>query len=269
MFNPKNVAAWSLGVAISAAVVSGISVWTAISALEKAESTNKLANQVNDALGRVKPWAFSREVLAAEVGSKVVSEPDAGAAAPTQDIPAPRDAERRYGSPSAQFTLVEFSDFECSFCKEYSQVPKALVDGSRGNISVIFKHVPVHGEASRKAAFAAECAGHLGGNDAFFKMADAIFEDTRGNGNGTKNPLAVIADSIGLNGRELARCVDSDLYFEKVKSDFKEAVALDVKVTPTTVVRHNPTGKQTVVTGAVTPADLIKAMTELVAGTKK
>ena len=60
--------------------------------------------------------------------------------------------------------------------------------------------------------------------------------------------------------------MDSEDFYEKVKSDFQEAIALDIKQTPTTVVRHNPTGKQVILAGAVSPEEVLKTMTQIVQG---
>lgn len=260
-----------LGASVAALGLSLLSLYMVAHVTHESAQAVSRVDQLASEVARVKPWAYSQSELASAVslvGAVPAALIDPALSNEATSEPIEPDLIRRYGDVSAQFTLVEYSDFECGFCKEFFQVPKALVDGSRGNISVVFKHVPVHGDASRKQAFAAECAADQGGNDAFFRMADAIFDQTRGNGSGTKFPLAAIADEIGLNGRELSRCIDKGIYFEKVKADFKEAMALSVKVTPTTVVRHNPTGKQVVIVGAVPPADLLKAMSELVAGAK-
>lgn len=254
--------------ALFATALGGTALWK----LSSVESLSQTAKEVSDEalakFSRVKPWAMSRDELATALqDAKIIGTLSGSTPAPVQEAPVVADmGERRYGDPAAQFTFIEYSDFECPYCKTFAPVPRALVDGSRGNISLIFKHVPIHGEASRKAAFAAECAAQQGGNDAFYKMSDSIFENTQSNGNGTRQPLAALASSIGLNGPKLSRCIDDNVFFEKVKGDFKEAVDLGVKVTPTTVVRYNKTNQSVTITGAVTPNDLLQAMGQLVKG---
>lgn len=272
MAKPNIVIISTFAASIAALALSASALYMTALSGTSVETDSARVDQLASDVARIKPWAYSRTELSSAVGQ--LGQVPVPALDPTQ---APAnvvsevrdDMVRRYGDASAQFTLTEYSDFECSFCKDFFQVPKALVDGSRGNISVVFKHVAVHGEASRKEAFAAECAADQGGNDAFYRMADAIFANTRGDGNGTKFPLSAIADQIGLNGRALSRCMDQGRYFEKVKADFLEAVSLGVKVTPTTVVRHNPTGRQTTLVGAKAPAELLQAMSDLASGATK
>jgi len=249
-----------------AVLLAGLALYEIKSATAAADNAAQVSNQVVTDFAKVKPWALSREGLVAVLNvikesGDVPSDAANGHAVSGDAVDA---RERRYGDPNAQFTLIEYSDFECPACKAFYEVPKSLVDGSKGNISLIFKHVPIHGEASRKAAFAAECAAHQGGNDAFFKMAAQIFEETQSNGSGTRTSLASIGRRIGLDGRELTKCIDENLYYEKVKADFKEAVDIGVKVTPTTVIRFNQTGQSIDVGGAVTPEDILKAMSQLV-----
>lgn len=248
-----------------------VSVASLALAYHKVEQAVGLSNQVNEQLSKIKPWAFKRDALDSAIEESRIAAAMRGEESSTPGRPQKREVQpakidRRYGDPKAQFTLIEYSDFECSFCKQFFPVPKALADGSRGNISVVFKHVPIHGDASRREAFAAECAAAQGGNDAFYRMAGAIFSSTPGNGTGTEKPLSVIAESIGLDGAELSKCMDSEDFYEKVKSDFQEAIALDIKQTPTTVVRHNPTGKQVILAGAVSPEEVLKTMTQIVQG---
>lgn len=248
-----------------------VSVGSLLLANHKVDQALSLSNQVNEQLSKVKPWALKRDALDSVIEENRIATEIRGKDSSTPGRPQKREAQpakidRRYGDPKAQFTLIEYSDFECTFCNQFFAVPKALVDGSRGNISVIFKHVPIHGEASRREAYAAECAAAQGGNDAFFRMAGAIFSSTPGNGTGTEKPLSVIAESIGLDGAELSRCMDNDDFYAKIKSDFQEAIDLGIKQTPTTIVRHNPSGQQVVLDGAVTPEAVLKSMSKIVQG---
>ncbi|ECV9568420.1 thioredoxin domain-containing protein, partial [Salmonella enterica subsp. enterica serovar Dublin] len=64
-----------------------------------------------------------------------------------------------YGDLGARFTLVEFSDMECPFCKRFHDTPKQIVDASKGNVNWQWKHMPLdfHNPAAHKEALAAEC----------------------------------------------------------------------------------------------------------------
>ncbi|WP_245228378.1 DsbA family protein [Vibrio mytili] len=80
------------------------------------------------------------------------------------------DDKRIYGNLNARFTLVEFSDLECPFCKKFHDTPKEVVDASNGNINWQWKHLPLsfHNPAAEKEALAAECVAEQKGNRGFW-----------------------------------------------------------------------------------------------------
>lgn len=81
------------------------------------------------------------------------------------------------GSQDAAVTLIEYSDMDCPFCHRVHPVIKDLV-AERGNIGWVYRQFPIEGlhpEAYRKAE-AAECAGTLGGNDAFWSYTDQLMQ---------------------------------------------------------------------------------------------
>lgn len=81
---------------------------------------------------------------------------------------AQRKNDHVYGDPDAPLTLIEYSDFECSYCKRFHPSAKALVDQSDGQTNWIYRRLPLpmHAGAMPKA-LAAECADAQGGGEAF------------------------------------------------------------------------------------------------------
>src|SRR3990172_9010082 len=117
----------------------------------------------------------------AEAAQRERGEADTRAAA-LRPVSKGRDHIR--GDPAAPVTLVEYSDFECPFCKRFHGTVKKLVDESGGRVRWVFRHFPLddlHPVKARKEAVASECAAELGGNDAFWKFADRFFELTPSN----------------------------------------------------------------------------------------
>ncbi len=62
-----------------------------------------------------------------------------------------------YGSLNAEFSLVEFSDLECGFCKRLHPTPKSLVEQSAGRINWEWRHFPLsfHNPSASGGAHAA------------------------------------------------------------------------------------------------------------------
>jgi protein-disulfide isomerase len=146
---------------------------------------------------------------------------------PFADI-ADDDAVR--GSLDAPVTIVEFSDFECSFCARfysstYKELKTKYID--TGKVRFIYRDFPLgFHEKAQKAAEAAECAGEQG---KYYEMHDALFES----GNLSVANLKVLAGQIGLNTSTFNTCLDSGAMAQEVQKDFADGQRLGISGTPT------------------------------------
>lgn len=143
------------------------------------------------------------------------------------------------GKPDAPVTLVEYSDFECPFCKRFHGTLKELVDKSGGKVRWVYRHFPlveIHSKAPREAA-ASECAAELGGNGAFWKFADRFFELTPSN-NKTEIDAVLprVARDIGLDEARFASCLASGRHTRRVEEDRQNALATGGRGTPWSII---------------------------------
>lgn len=142
------------------------------------------------------------------------------------------------GDKNAKLTLVEFSDYECPFCKKVfdellPELKKNYID--TGKVRLIYKNLPLpfHQNAAKEAE-AALCAKDQGGNTAYFKYHDAIFTQTTGGGVGIAlNQLPTLAQEIGLNVNTFKKCLDSGKSKAQVDKDLAEAQKVGANGTPT------------------------------------
>lgn len=206
----------------------------------------------------VKPWAYSSGELTAALATYGVSRPDKRAVVPGLEQV---NAERSYGSATSKFTIIEYSDFECPACRAHFPELINLVDSSGGNISVVFKHVPVHGKTSMNEAIAAECAALQDGNNGFFKMAGLIFETTEGNGAGVVKPVGQLAKELNLDHREFMRCMDQQTPIGKVRADLEEAIGLGIQQTPSSLLVYKD--RHALLQGMYSGEQLMEALAEL------
>ncbi len=88
------------------------------------------------------------------------------------DPPSPDD--HIYGNPNATVTIVEYSDFECPYCKQFQPVLKQIVDESNGSVRWIYRNYPLH-QHSFEELIAAECVAKIKGNDAYWKYGELLF----------------------------------------------------------------------------------------------
>ncbi len=173
------------------------------------------------------------------------------------------------GNPDAPVKLVEFSDFECPFCKRFHLTMKRLMNeyGKDGKVAWVYRHFPLdslHSKA-RKEAQAAECANELGGNEAFWSYSDRLFEVTPSNDRLDLALLPRIAQEIGLDRAAFEACLEGDSrggkYAAHIEADVQDATASGGTGTPYSLVIA-PNGKTFPITGAQ-PLAALKSIIDL------
>ncbi len=149
------------------------------------------------------------------------------------------DDDAVLGDKNAPVTLIEFSDYECPFCKRhytdvYPQIKKDYID--TGKLKMVFKDyiaVPSHNPLATLEAMAAECSREQGGDAIYFKYHDEIFKRSTSGGNGlASGQLSIIANDLGLNATQLQKCLDSNKYKEEVGKDLADGQKVGVSGTP-------------------------------------
>ncbi|MCQ9391047.1 DsbA family protein [Pseudomonas viridiflava] len=144
-----------------------------------------------------------------------------------------------YGSASARFTIIEYADLECPYCKDYFPRLKAWID-MHPDANLQWHHLPlsIHEPMAGYEARWAECAGIEGGNDAFWRAIELIYQGTRSNGAGSANAPRL----PGLGDRQIAldECASHNaLVLQKVRAHTDQARLDGVTVTPTLIVKDN------------------------------
>lgn len=152
------------------------------------------------------------------------------------------------GNKNAPVTLIEFSDYECPFCKRsfdqlLPELKKNYID--TGKLKLVYRNLPLSfHQNAHKEAEAALCARDQGGDSIYFKYHDQIFIKTTSNGTGLSlEQLPVIAQSLGLNIAQFQSCLDTGKYKDYVDKDIAYAAKVGVSGTPTWFVgKSSPTG---------------------------
>jgi protein-disulfide isomerase len=192
----------------------------------------------------------------------------AGAAKNVRRVSADRD--HIYGNPDATVSLIEYSDFECPFCKRFHPTAKKIVEAYDGEVNWVYRHFPLafHNPGAQKQAEASECAAALGGNDAFWRYTDLIYKRTRSNGKGFPiNKLVPLAKEIGLDEAGFRQCLDEGKFAERVKDDLEEGSRAGITGTPGNILLHNTTGEVIPRAGAAQFDTLKQLIDQLLAST--
>lgn len=157
-----------------------------------------------------------------------------------------------FGPSKARWTVTQFADLECPYCKTYTPALKTWIQ-QQTDVNLQWHHLPldVHGSAAVHEAKLAECAGVLGGAPAFWQTIDQIFNRTRSNGEGFSGHLNV----VGVTNQALLSCATTDrVIAQHVGQQAAEAIKAEVTVTPTVIIRDNTTGHSVKLEG---PADAV------------
>lgn len=166
------------------------------------------------------------------------------------------------GSASARYVWVQYSDYECPFCKRNHPDVVKLMDGNKDKMAWVFRHYPLgfHPKA-QKSAEATECAAKLGGNDAFWKITDKIFEAMP---DMELSDLGSIASAVGVNKTSFQKCLDSGEMEKTVTAQSNEGSTNGIAATPTAVIYDMKTGKTALVEGALPYESLKQAFDQFV-----
>jgi protein-disulfide isomerase len=167
------------------------------------------------------------------------------------------------GSPTAPVTMIEFSDYQCPYCKRHADqtVPELLKDYVQtGKLRYAFRDFPltqIHPLAA-KAAEAARCAGDQG---KYWEMHDRLFANP---GELQAEKLPVHARSIGLDEVSFRKCLDESRHAAAVKEDLDAGARIGVTGTPAIVLglSDGDQAKNAVVIRGALPVGKFKAEIE-------
>ena len=166
------------------------------------------------------------------------------------------------GDANAKITLIEYSDLECPFCQRFHPTVKKLLDEYKGKVNWVYRHFPLSFHANaQKEAEASECAASIGGNDAYWKYVDAIFERTTANGTGfALDKLVPLAKELGIDETKFKECLDGGKMTARIQQDFSEGQSAGVDGTPGNILLTK-SGKSALVPGAV-PYEMLKSQVD-------
>lgn len=165
-----------------------------------------------------------------------------GSAAPVSysKIAFNKNDEHIKGEQSAKISIIEYSDFECPYCKVFHPELPKLLDKYPEQINWVFRHYPLsfHDPLATQQAIASECVAEQTNNDQFWNFTDQVFEKTTSNGNGmTEDELRSLALKIdGVDADKFDKCYSSDDMAQAVQEEVKLAAELGVTGTPHIII---------------------------------
>ena len=171
------------------------------------------------------------------------------------------------GNREAPITLIEFSDYQCPFCRQFVEttlpgLKKEFID--TGQLRYVFRDFPIDQihPLARKAAEAAHCAGDHGKywtmHDLLFQHQDALQQDQ----------LVAYAQQIRLDTTAFRGCLEEGKHQASVQQNLTDGMSAGIRGTPAFVLgklRPDNTVESVLLTGARPLTDFRREIERLLA----
>lgn len=170
---------------------------------------------------------------------------DLAAAMPNTVVKVDIDDDPILGSKDAPVVIIEFSDYQCPFCRVFWEETLPLLKKNyidTGKVAFVYRDYPLSGhQAAQISAVAANCANEQG---KYWEYHDKIFSEQAKLGKNTisydKDDLAKWAKELGLNIPSFNLCFSSGKYDEEIKKDYAAGSVAGVTGTPGFFINGRP-----------------------------
>ncbi len=150
----------------------------------------------------------------------------------------PLDDDPVLGSPDAPVTIIEYSEYLCPFCRSFvletfPRIEEGYID--TGQVKLVFRDFPVHGQGAWVLAMVAECAADQGN---FWDMHVLLFERVE-EWSESEDFAATVqgyAEEIGIDQYELVNCLELNTPVERIQEDQNLGRQDGVTGTPTFLI---------------------------------
>tara|TARA_B100001173_G_scaffold286507_1_gene274241 strand:- start:6 stop:656 length:651 start_codon:yes stop_codon:yes gene_type:complete len=142
------------------------------------------------------------------------------------------------GNPDAKITMVEFGDYQCTFCyKFHDETMKKISDKyiKTQKLNFIYKDFPLNGEQSILASEASYCAQK---QDKFWDYHNTLYNNWGGENTGwiTVNVLLDFARDVELNLDDFSQCLNDSEFRQKVLENEQFGKDIGISATPSFLI---------------------------------
>jgi protein-disulfide isomerase len=143
-----------------------------------------------------------------------------------------------HGNPNAEITIVEFGDYQCTFCYKFHDETMGKINDKyikSGNVNFVYKDFPLNGEPSILASEASYCAEK---QNKFWEYHNTLYNNWGGENTGwiTNSVLLGFAKDVGLNLDTFSQCLDNSEFRQKVLNNEQFAKDVGINATPSFLV---------------------------------
>ena len=142
------------------------------------------------------------------------------------------------GNPDAKITIVEFGDYQCTFCYKFHDETMKKIDQAyikTENVNFVYRDFPLNGPQSILASEASYCAQK---QNKFWEYHDTLYNNWRGENTGwiTKNVLIGFANDIKLDLDSFSQCLENSEFKQKVLDNEQFAREIGIDATPSFLI---------------------------------
>jgi protein-disulfide isomerase len=169
------------------------------------------------------------------------------------------ESDHILGNPNAEVLIVEYSDTECPYCKQFHTTLRRIMSeyGTDGKVAWVYRHFPIESlhSKSKKEAESTECAKEQGGEAKFWEYTNLLYDTTTSNDTLDPAKLPQMAKTVGLDVDAFNTCLDSGKYRSLVDASYDDAVRAGGEGTPNSFLIFKD-GTKTQIKGAQPYANL-------------
>ena len=142
------------------------------------------------------------------------------------------------GNPNAKITIVEFGDYQCTFCYKFHDETMKRINEKyikTENVNFIYKDFPLNGKQSILASEASYCAEKQG---KFWEYHNTLYNNWGGENTGwiTENVLLGFAKDVRLNLDDFSQCLENSEFRQKVLNNEQFGKDIGINATPSFLI---------------------------------
>ena len=142
------------------------------------------------------------------------------------------------GNPNAKITIVEFGDYQCTFCYKFHDETMKRINEKyikTENVNFIYKDFPLNGKQSILASEASYCAEKQG---KFWEYHNTLYNNWGGENTGwiTENVLLGFAKDVRLNLNDFSQCLENSEFRQKVLNNEQFGKDIGINATPSFLI---------------------------------
>lgn len=138
------------------------------------------------------------------------------------------DSDHYYFSHNSELVLVEYGDYQCEHCRDFSGVISQILQQNKNDINFVFRHFPMK-QQHDFAVLAAEAAEASGAQGKYWEMHTALYENQSKFAFGFFEELA---QDLNLDMNKFESDLSDHVHQDKINADFNSGIRSGVNGTP-------------------------------------